>query len=123
RRGGGLGIRDRPPLPPRAGGVLADRLRLAGPGAYPQPVLPVPGPPGGRRPALHPPTRGRAGPAAAADLARLAQLGPGVPQADPAADRPRSLRRRPSRRFHRRGAFAAGLRLLVQAEPAPARGG
>ena len=53
--------------------------------------------------------------------ARLARLGLGVPRADPAADRPGPLRRRPRRRLHGRRAVAARLHALVHARPAALR--
>ena len=74
-----------------------------------------------RRPdPLHPRARQGAGPDAADPLARLAVDVLGLPQGHRPADRPGGLRRRPRRRLRRRRAVAAGLRLLVAADEAPA---
>ena len=64
---------------------------------------------------LHPRAGRRAGPDAAAAVARLAGLDRGVPRAHPAADRSGALRRRSGRRLHRGRALAARLRVLVPA--------
>ena len=99
-------------------GLLAGRLRLAGPGEGHQRVPPVHGR-GGRHRRPLPPRRG-AGPAPLPLL--LCHGWPGsfweFHRIIPMLTDPGPLRRRPVRRLHGGGAVAAGLRLLVPARPA-----
>ena len=114
----GLGLRHQPRVHERTRGVLADEVRLAGPGTAAQSDAAVQDEHRRARHPLRPPALAGPGRHAAGADARVAWLHLRVHQGHRPADRPGSTRRAGERRLSRRRHLAAGVRLLRAARRA-----